>query len=118
MIAANLLEAKWIGNLTNQHEKSLGDQSNYFGLTYPECTYQMLNIHHLHQPEKFILVPQDVKDIFKYVSEILRVVEKKTVVAFNWQRLDQSHNFAVFNNKFRERFHQQRDFRKDSLQFT
>ena len=37
LIASHILKAKWIGKLINSHEKEEGDQSRYFGLSYPSC---------------------------------------------------------------------------------
>ena len=42
LVAAPLFGAKWIGNLTNEHERASGDQSAFFGLSYPECNVDVL----------------------------------------------------------------------------
>jgi len=113
LVAAHLLSAKWIGNLTNKHEKSSGDQSAFFGLSYPECNVDVLRHLPQNQLEK---VPQ-VEELNKYFSSLLlsAINFKKTVFLFDWQRLDESRNYATFDEKFRQRFHRRRLQRQNLL---
>ena len=115
-MAAHLLGAKWIGNLTNEHEKASGDQSDFFGLSYPECSFKVL-LH--YQEDQLVKVPQ-VKDIIQYFSSTLvpAINFKKIVFLFDWQRLDESHNYAAFDDKFRQKFHRKRLHRQGPLKLS
>ena len=106
-IAAHMINAKWIGNLTNKHHKYDGDQSRYFGLSYLHCDKTSLEAYkHLNQ-KNFYYVPK--KAIFDYNSRIaVENITKYTVMIFKWEHLDKIHNYLVFDSAFRNRFHQQR----------
>ena len=106
-----MLKAKWIGNLTNKHHKYDGDQSRYFGLSYSHCNHYALKAHKQLKPNNFVNVPKN--DWLECISRISsKNVTKNTVVVFNWEHVDQSNNFIVFDNVFRNNFHRQRLERK------
>ena len=128
LVASHLLRAKWIGNLTNAHVRDEGDQSFFFGLSYPECDYASLKIHQKHPDNlRFIYAPNDNKTfeyapavplatrienlVFEYVSSMS--VTNSTVIVFNEEYIGQTmydlvHNFAAFDKQFRARFEHQR----------
>ena len=86
-IAAHMLSAKWIGNLTNKHHTYEGDQSKYFGLSYSHCDQTSLEIYKHAKSKHFVYVPN--KNIFDYISRIsTKGVAKSTVMIFEWEQLD------------------------------
>ena len=101
LLAAHILNAKWIGNLTNAHDLGSGDQSAFFGLTYPECSVKELQRSQIQNPELFVTFNRNV-----ILSASM--ARESSVLVFNHQELDQSHNFAVFDQNFRTKFHRER----------
>ena len=113
LLAAHFLGAKWLGNLTNKHENRSGDQSTFFGLSYQDCNVEALKMFEVDETSRFQGVPKVEEDIRQYLSRLpLKSIDlKKVVLTFDWQRLDEAHNYAVFDANFRQRFHQQRQLR-------
>ena len=107
LIASHILKAKWIGKLINSHEKEEGDQSRYFGLSYPSCDRNSLVVHQKQTPLRFVYVTEGNTST---VSRTVRNLQlsNTTVVVFDWEKMDEAHNFVVFDETFRKRFHQQR----------
>ena len=103
-IAAHLVNGKWIGTLMNEHRKDDGDQSSYFGLNCSDCDQNSLKYYKRLQSQNHVYVPME--NIFDYIPRI--PITKLTVLIFEWEQLDQSHNFVVFDHAFRSRFHRQR----------
>ena len=108
LIAAHIIQGKWIGNLTNRHHKDEGDQSEYFGLSYSHCDAKSLQVYKKVNPNNFVYTTE--QNMFNYIPAI--PVVNTTVVVFEWEHLDQSNNFAVFDKTFRKRFHHQRLLRQ------
>ena len=106
-IAASISNGKWIGDLTNAHHPEEGDQSRYFGLTYPDCDETSLQVHTHLVNFQFIEMPR--KNMIHYIPSI--VVNKTTVLVFKWGYMEESYNYVVFDAVFRERFHRQRELR-------
>jgi hypothetical protein len=107
LIAAHMMSGKWVGNLTNKHHREDADQSTYFGLSYFHCDLNALKIYEKVRPEKFINMPEEF--MLDYIPKIpANQITNTTVVVFQWEHLDESHNFAVFDDSFRRRFHEQR----------
>ena len=112
-IASHLVNGKWIGNLTSGHDRRNGDQSEYFGMLNSHCDENSLKNYHLtHVPvsHEFIFVPKE--DMFTYVPNLpSHKITRKTILIFDWETLDESHNFVVFDETFRNNFHKQRQLR-------
>ena len=109
-IAANIINGKWIGTLTNEHHKDDGDQSSYFGLNYSHCDQNSLKYYKRLQSKNHVYVPTE--NMFNYISKLpITNVTKHTVLIFEWEMLDPAHNFVVFDYAFRKRFHRQRLYR-------
>ena len=124
-IATHILNGSWIGNLTNSHDEEGEEQSVYFGLYLSHCDERSLEIHefswiqqrfqlHTHDENRmhthdFISVRKDID--FDSLNKELKnstVINNTTVLVFDWERLDEKHNYAVFDAEFRKRFHLQR----------
>ena len=106
------LKGEWIGSLVNSHQKQEGDQSSYFGLSSSHCDENTLIMYEKQNSSNFIYVPKTtsssaIRDIIKRTK-----VNNTTVFVFDWERLDQAHNFVVFDSLFRKRFHNQRLLRQ------
>ena len=118
-IASHLVSGKWIGNLTNGHNRQAGDQSEFFGMTYSDCDEKSLKEYHLthvdlshNQNHDFIFVPRD--DMLNYIPNLSSdQITQRTIFVFDWEILDESHNYIVFDKTFRERFHVQRQKRRN-----
>ena len=114
-IATHLVNGKWIGNLTSGHHRMDGDQSEYFGMLYSHCDENSLRDYHFtHTPvaHDFIFVPKE--DMFDYILKLpSSKITRKTVLIFDWEILDESHNFIVFDENFRNNFHQRRQQRNN-----
>ena len=115
LIAAHMTNGKWIGNLTNKHQRKDGDQSKYFGLSYSHCDLNSLQIYEHVRPEMFIYMPkesmfycQKCQMLKSRLNQITNKSKLRTVLVFKWQHVDETHNFAVFDDSFRRRFHDQR----------
>jgi len=108
--AAHLLNGKWIGNLTNEHFIEEGDQSSYFGLTYSHCDEMSLRIYKDVHPNHFIYTSKgelsDFNKLLSFLNETRYQITERTVIVFEWQILDESHNYFVFDTGFRSRFYQ------------
>ena len=123
-IASHVLQAKWIGNLTNEHCPDEGDQSSYFGLSYTDCDQDSLEIYEKQKKKLHFVYTTREKNPFEYISTI--TVAQTTVLVFNWDEVaekcykkpdnvvcyDESHNFAVFDSRFLKRFQEQRSQRQ------
>ena len=114
-MATHLLFGKWIGNLTSGHHREDGDQSEYFGMSYSHCDENSLKNYHLtHVPvnHQFIFAPK--QDMLEYIPSLrTEKITKTTVIVFEWEALDESHNFMVFDQPFRDKFHKQRMIRQN-----
>ena len=96
----------------NSHQKEEGDQSSYFGLASSHCDQSDLIMHEKKNPSNFIYVPKtssssSIRDIIKRNK-----VNNTTVFVFDWETVDEAHNFVVFDSLFRKRFHDQRALRQ------
>jgi hypothetical protein len=111
-IAKHILKGEWIGSLVNSHQKQEGDQSSYFGLSSPHCDQSNLIMYEKKNSSDFIYVPKttsssSIRDIIKRTK-----VKNTTVFVFDWETVDERHNFIVFDSLFRKRFHDQRALRQ------
>ena len=95
-IASHIVNGKWIGNLTNSHHMDEGDQSYYFGLTYPDCDEASLEIYVNLVPSKFIEIPRT--NMLKYIPSIS--VNTSTVLVFKWGFMEEEYNYMVFDASF------------------
>ena len=115
-IAAHILNGKWIGDLINAHHKEEGDQSAYFGLSYPHCDQQSLRFYHLIYHDRFIHTPifdrnfNNPTNILEYISK-LQVRNTTVLVLIRHKESIESYNFAAFDESFRRRFYEQRTHR-------
>ena len=108
--AAHLLNAKWIGNLTNGHFIEDGDQSSYFGLKYSHCDEMSLKVYKDVHPNHFIYTTKedfsDFNALQSFLSKAKNQITESTILVFEWEILDESHNYVVFDTEFQSRFHQ------------
>ena len=106
-LATHFLRGKWIGNLINGHQIKDGDISSYFGLNNSDCNEKSLLFYKDVHPNRFIYMPK--KETHEYLLSLVRdKITRKTVLVYDWETLDESHNYAIFDLEFRKKFHQQR----------
>ena len=106
-IAKHFINGKWIGSLMNSHEKEKEDQSSYFGLRYSDCDRNSLEYYEKERPERYFHMPE--KSNGEIHSELSKLkVKNTTVIVFDWEEIDQAHNYVVFDDEFRKLFHRQR----------
>ena len=110
-IAKHFLKAKWIGSLINGHQPQEGDQSTYFGLSTSDCDQNSLKIHENKQSLNFVYVPNTNKTRIHHVIKTTTVTNK-TVFVYDWERVDEAHNFVKFDESFRNHFHEKRMLRQ------
>ena len=106
-IAAHILNAKWIGDLTNSHHIEEGDQSSYFGLKFHDCDKASLKIYARLNSFRLIKIPRT--NMLKYIPTLS--VNAKTALVFQWGYMEEAYNYMVFDALFRERFHKERALR-------
>ena len=106
-IASHIVNGKWIGDLINSHHIEEGDQSKYFGLTYPDCDEASLKLNIKLFPSRFIEIPR--KNMLKHIPTIS--VNARAVLVFKWGYMEEAFNYMVFDASFRERFHKKRALR-------
>ena len=121
-ITAHLLNAKWIGMLTNSHNSHKKDLSSNFGLSYPECDehtlwrIELLKSHNFIYVNKSILAASSWRQTVSNLTRFTDILNTTIIVYPNGvQTLDQQHNYEVFDERFRKRFYQQRVQRKNPL---
>ena len=110
-IAKHLLNGSWIGRLTNAHYPMAGDQSSYFGLSYSHCNFESLEYHENEDKLEFIYVPKESTNI--YIKNIK--ITPLSVLVFDWEKLDEYHNYIAFDENFRSNFHRQRLLRQNLI---
>ena len=106
-IVTHLTHGKWIGSLKNEHHTEEGDQSYYFGLSYPDCDEKSLKAYKHIMPGMFTNVPKE--NMLNYIRTTK--VNKTTVLVFKWGYMEEEYNYMVFDEAFRKRFHRQRALR-------
>ena len=90
-----------------------GDQSAYFGLSYPDCDQNSLRFYDWRIHDRFIYAPNFDKNfnnptnILEYISK-LSVSNTTVIVLRRHNGMNGLYNYAVFDELFRTRFHQQR----------
>ena len=109
LIARHILNGSWIGRLINAHYPNDGDQSSYFGLTYPHCNFESLEKYENENRLDYVYVPKDSTNSFIKTIPATR----SSVIVFDWEKLDEYHNYIAFDEDFREQFHQQRLLRQN-----
>ena len=94
------MHGKWIGNLTNDHFLEEGDQSSYFGLTYNDCDEMSLEVYKDVHPNHFLYTTAEHFTNFETLQKftiLAKNITKRTVIVFEWEILDASHNYVVFD---------------------
>ena len=104
LIAKHILNGTWIGSLINAHYPIAGDQSPYFGLSYSHCNFKSLEKYEKQKGLDFIYVPKE--NTTSYIRNLK--LKNSSVVVFEWEKLDEYHNYVAFDETFRSNFHQQR----------
>ena len=106
-LATHFLRGKWIGNLINGHQIKDGDISSYFGFNNSDCNERSLLFYKDIHPNRFINMPKE--ETYEYLLSLVRdKITRKTVLVYDWETLDESHNYATFDLEFRKKFHLQR----------
>lgn len=98
----------------NSHEREKEDLSGYFGLRYSDCDRNSLEYYEKERPELFFHMPKNSNG--QIHSELSKLkVQSTTVIVFDWEEIDQAHNFIVFDDEFRKLFHHERCTRHNRM---
>ena len=80
---------------------------SYFGLSYSDCDEKSLLSYKDVHPNHFIYMPKEEMHE-KLLTSVRNKITRKTVLVYEWEILDQSHNYLTFDLGFRKQFHLQR----------